>query len=389
MTSVDEGNLSTTWMWPLVSVESQTYSTIATSLDSNQGQANICLTYKYINAVVMVIISLFGILGNTMTVVTMWNTIKKNATAFLLVMLAFFDSGVLVVWMTILGVPSICSYVGGCIHYFRWSFAYIWTYLWPIGTWFHNVGTWLVVVVTFHRYLAVCVPHQVARLGSPKMARCQVVVVCIAMFLYVLPRVFDEKVVTKEDGSGNTRVLTAMGRHKILYDIVYATILHYIIIYVLPFGALILMTYKLIVSHKEHRAKIKMLSRSKREEIDLTLTLLVVVFIFMVCQLTNPIRRLLVAVYPREERGCGSVYSFYQPISSNVLILNNATNFIVYCVFSRRFRRNLRVRLHRLIGRGSKVEPSTTGMNNTLETSNSIQLDVAPPANLDTLDPGP
>ena len=44
---------------------------------------------------------------------------------------------------------------------------------WPMATISHMAGVWTVVVVTFHRYMAVCLPHHVKKFANLSAARYQ------------------------------------------------------------------------------------------------------------------------------------------------------------------------------------------------------------------------
>jgi len=44
---------------------------------------------------------------------------------------------------------------------------------WPVATISNMVAVWTVVVVTFHRYVAVCKPHHVKTFANIRVARYQ------------------------------------------------------------------------------------------------------------------------------------------------------------------------------------------------------------------------
>jgi len=44
---------------------------------------------------------------------------------------------------------------------------------WPMATMSHMAGVWTVVVVTLHRYIAVCLPHDVVKFANLRVARWQ------------------------------------------------------------------------------------------------------------------------------------------------------------------------------------------------------------------------
>ena len=103
-----------------------------------------------------------------------------------------------------------------------------------------------------------------------------------------------------------------------------------------------------------------MTSRSRAED-DVTTSLVVVVLVFLVCQLMNPIRRLMAEILPASQRGCPSDYLFFSNVSSTFVILNSSVNFEIYTVCGRRFRQRL---LRLLLRKGGQVGPTT--MTNTM-----------------------
>ena len=53
-------------------------------------------------------------------------------------------------------------------------YPYLNVALFPLATASHMAGVWTVTVVTLHRYIAVCLPHHVAKFASLRVARLQV-----------------------------------------------------------------------------------------------------------------------------------------------------------------------------------------------------------------------
>jgi len=50
---------------------------------------------------------------------------------------------------------------------------YVDVIFWPMATMSHMAGVWTVVVVTLHRYIAVCLPHHVVKFANLRVARWQ------------------------------------------------------------------------------------------------------------------------------------------------------------------------------------------------------------------------
>lgn len=101
-----------------------------------------------------------------------------------------------------------------------------------------------------------------------------------------------------------------------------------------------------------------------RAEQDVTISLVVVVVVFVICQLMNPIRRVMAAIIPISQRQCPSDYLYFSSISTTFIIFNSSVNFAIYCVCGKRFRHRL-IRL--LCRRFAKIGPTTT--TNTKDSS--------------------
>lgn len=70
-------------------------------------------------------------------------------------------------------------------------FAAIESYGWSLASVVHMLATWLVVLVTFHRYVAVCHPHKNKAIASIKSARLQALVIVVATAVFNVSRFFE------------------------------------------------------------------------------------------------------------------------------------------------------------------------------------------------------
>ncbi len=300
--------------------------------------------------IVLGVLLLVGLFGNTLTCVTFWSSRKKNATSFILIWLAFFDTGTLLVYFIMIAVPVYGYYVGIQSRFLAYDFAYMNAYVWPLGTSFHLASTWMVVLVTFNRFIAVCHPHKVKQYCLMTKTRFQVGTITVASFVFNIPRWVDEVVAPSDDGKRNL-VLPRDFMRQQGYELAYNVVLYYLLICVIPFLMLLGMTYLLAVALRDARSRRQEMTRAKREEEDLTVTLVAIVVVFIVCQTPNPIRRAMKALIPPENRGCDSAYNYFGIFTTCMICVNSATNFILYWLFNPRFRRTFRHRLRWLSGR--------------------------------------
>ena len=66
-----------------------------------------------------------------------------------------------------------------------------------------------------------------------------------------------------------------------------------------------------------------------------------VVVVFIVCQVFNPIRRLLMFLVPPGQQKCWSFFSLFSPFSGTAVLVNSAGNFFIFVLVAKGFRRQV------------------------------------------------
>ena len=306
---------------------------------------------------------LMGLIGNALTMRILWSDCKKSATVFLLFCLAMADSMLLLVYGVIGLPPAALRFMGRSVEALKLSTEIV-AYFSPSGATSIMISMGLTVVVTWQRYLSVCMPYKVKTYGSLKLARIQALAVVLFSLVFNFPRWFEYKVGYDVPKPGLTALVpTSLFKNK-TYEILYGIILYYLMFYILPMGALSYMTFNLV--RALHQARIKRMamvgsssqsSRNRAKE-ELTISLVVVVIVFICCQFFGPVRRILIYFYPGStSRQCGGVLFYFEAISLGATVTNSAINFIIYILCARRFRNQMRALC--LCGR-QKVHPEVT-----------------------------
>jgi len=104
----------------------------------------------------------------------------------------------------------------------------------------------------------------------------------------------------------------------------------------------------------------ELVTRKAQAENDMTKTLVAVVLVFMVCQVLNPIRRIMMALTPISELGCGSTYFYFAYMSTPIIVLDASSHFFIYSLCNKRFVEKLSQKWRRLVYRATvspAVEP--------------------------------
>ena len=170
---------------------------------------------------------------------------------------------------------------------------------------------------------------------SVKNAQICISSIVVITILYYIPNFSKYKIVW--NGSRLVPVLTFDHKNSQAYFI-YNVPIYYTVIYIIPFTLLITLTVYLLRDLSRIRQRRQIMSVSKRDETDVTITLVAIVLVFMICQLANPVRRLVLALVTEEETKCGYFYFYLRTFTTCLVAVNSAVNFVVYCLCGRRFR---------------------------------------------------
>ncbi|KAK2140182.1 hypothetical protein LSH36_1450g00003 [Paralvinella palmiformis] len=265
--------------------------------------------------------------------------------------LAVVDTLVLWVWVNQVAVPALCAVTGRCMHY-ELTKPFLLAYLWPVGSTVHMMATWSIVSITFTRFVSVCWSARATHLNSRRNVMIRLCSMHVFCLIFNVPRFFERYVFT--DGNGRPRVARSTVASTLLFNYGYQVFLYYLVIYIIPLTLVIYFTVRLYSSLRQWNKKREDMTAKARDNHDLTFSLVIVVVVFVICQLANPIRRLLVAIYPNTEYICGSIYFYYKSWVSILVNFNSASNFFIFCLCGVGFRR----RLVQMCFRRGSVEPS-------------------------------
>ena len=125
-------------------------------------------------------------------------------------------------------------------------------------------------------------------------------------------------------------------------------------VFFIPLMILIILTYKLRCAVKRAKVQKKTLitrmsqsnamsghlgGRSRVFD-DVTPALVCVMMAFMVCQMFNPVQRLLKYLIPPEKQTCWSFFFVFSPFSGTAVLFNSAVNFVILVLVAKEFRRH-------------------------------------------------
>ena len=285
-----------------------------------------------------------GIIGNTISFSVLWRDNSKTATAYILRALAVADSLVLMVAMPLYVLSNVHPYTGWLKSCYDMYVNFV-PYLWPCYLMPYTATILLTVLVSLNRYFAVCKLHRAQDFCSTASARKHVASIAIFSILYNIPRFFEyEKSIICVGHNSTQEVFdTSAFAENILYRIIYANVLYFIVMHGGPLLSLAFLNYKLIQALKKRQRIRHEMGKGLKNgyQQDITLVLVVVIFVFMFCQTPTFVDHVLWTVVDETDRSCGHWHYYYTAIADLLAILNSSVNFLIYILTSRKFRQLL------------------------------------------------
>ena len=302
--------------------------------------------------------------GNCLTCFIVWRDRKTSAMSLLLINLAIVDTLILFIWTSQTAIPAFCNYFSGCLLYDRIKRA-VWAYGWPFGTTVQLMGTWSIVSITFSRFVSVCWPSRAPHLNSRYQITMRTLAIHMGCIVFSSFRFAEVYIVY--DKNGNMIYRKTVLASSVIYKYLYRIVLYYCITYLMPLSLLVYFTVRLCTNLRAMNKKRQEMTKKAKERSDLTFSLVVVVVVFIICQLPNPIRRLLYVIHGPFRMGCGYPNFYFSSWAVIFVNFNSACNFFIFCLCSPGFRRQLK----QMVARRRRVQPlvsSTTVHGGSINT---------------------
>ncbi|ELT96094.1 hypothetical protein CAPTEDRAFT_195618 [Capitella teleta] len=283
----------------MATISTQVYSTesgveLQQELDLSQFYS--CILYYFIfGSCIGGLLIVFGLAGNGITIVIMGRERKKSATINCLFMLAIADSFVLLTYGFIvipMGLRKLAYGLWSGHNYEFTSFIYAV----EVARIFNQVSAFIIMLVTFQRYVSVCLPHRAKQLCSVRLVNILTGISYIASILFFLPNFFTYVLVK----NSVTHRYYAESQPLVLsstFQILYATLATGLVTYVIPVSTLSFMSIQILGSITAQNKTMRQTVHRNQVRKDLTLSSIAIVVIFTICQSFMFIRRVLMWVY--------------------------------------------------------------------------------------------
>ncbi len=312
------------------------------SVQAAQPVNQTCRLFDFFISVVLVGVScLLGFMGNLLSIIVLRRDPRTSVTLFLLTVLAVVDFLFLIPMTLLFVVPGVCRFLWNCPLVVRNTLPYIDRYTWAVASMTHTATVYVTLLVTIHRYISVCRPHEAAKLSTLRTAKRQVILVSVFAVVFNIPRFLEFNVETAELGE-STRTWTPIGENP-WYQVVYKNICFYLLMYIIPLTTLIILSAKLTRTLKARRRyRYRVSLRRHVKEDNTTFVLIIIVAIFIVCQTPTPFQRLFYTIFGKDGRKCGHFFFYFEKFADYLAVLNSCVNFMIYVIFAPGFRQTLR-----------------------------------------------
>ena len=212
-----------------------------------------CLLYTFMMSVVVTEgLCIFGIVGNILTLLVFSKFNKgqsdkrtRSSAPLLLSALAISDGSLLVSLFIVKSIPSFISFTKVNPKFFvSYIFYFLMIYGWNMVDVSQCINTWITVLVTMHRFIAIVSPHKTAIHCTYTKARLYLLITLILIIFFEVPIFFDYEI-EKIRISASESIYVAVNReqaHNYWYQLLYKTTFYYVIMYIIPWFVLAIMT---------------------------------------------------------------------------------------------------------------------------------------------------
>ncbi|XP_014479693.1 PREDICTED: FMRFamide receptor-like [Dinoponera quadriceps] len=335
------------------------------------------LTRFIIYGVLTNLIGVFGILGNTVSMIVLSRPQMKSSINFLLIGLASSDNMLIITAILIFGLTGIDT-CGITLFYNYSTFVLpkIFKLVFLLICTARIATVYLTLAVTVERYIAVCHPLKARSFCTYGRARMAVLVITVFSFLYNLPKFWEVELHEQIHWKYNITVYcmsVSELRKNAYYVHLYINWLYLIVYSLFPFVSLVIFNTAIYRRVKQANKDLKKLSHQQRSEIRLATMLLCVVIVFLICNILPLISNIFETFVE------GGPPSLMVRFGHFLVFVNSSINFIIYIILGETFKKTfLKIFLscwrQKQKFRQDSIESQTTNVSIVSSTSN-IELD--------------
>lgn len=196
----------------------------------------------WMSGIVLNIVGVIGILGNILSMVILSRPQMRSSINYLLIGLARCDTVLIITSMFLFGFRSIYPYTGYLFFYNYYIYPQIVPYVFPLGTAAQTASSYLTLMVSLERYVAVCHPLRARALCTYGRSKFYVIFCIVFAVLFNFVKLFETRV--KAYDSKTLGLIFCVGSTGLRNDTQYITIyIHWcylIVNYFIPFLGLLI-----------------------------------------------------------------------------------------------------------------------------------------------------
>ncbi|KAI6225489.1 FMRFamide receptor [Aphelenchoides fujianensis] len=277
-----------------------------------------------------------GICGNLLSLVLFLR--HSSSVNILLSALSICDAGLLLCAIPVFILPNLAIWPdqNALLNFLSYTlkFAY------PLNLMLQTCSISIMCLITLERWIAVCKPLQVRIWCTARSSRRALLLVVIFAFCYNAIRFFEYRIVETPTGMVYERYLRDVQRFPI-YVIGYYTALYLLTHFLIPFGIILFANVYVIRSMVILTRARRALTRQQEREQRTTLMLLTITLLFAFTNALPFILNLAECIKRDLFEAESTAWLAYQlnDLSNLLVILNSSTTWIIYVIFSARYRK--------------------------------------------------
>nr|KAG5704471.1 hypothetical protein BaRGS_003782 [Batillaria attramentaria] len=308
--------------------------------------------WYYINGLAGTSIAIFGLIGNTVSIVILTRRTMRNSTSILLIFMGMFDNVFLLLNLMIQTFPFIFAVHNICPEYI-YVRQFLFKSFYAVVHMGHTGTIYMTMLVTVERAMVVMRPLRAKYICTRRRAVLVSLGVLVWAVIYNIPRCLEygTQVIHQEvDPASNlttTEIIVGKTQfaHSNFYNVHYLVYFNSVFHFILPFLVICTLNAMIVARLVSRRRNVPRNQRSNvqaENEVKLTIMVLSLTVVFCVCQLFAAIELIIVQLekdYKAELGHCSEPCEAFSAFAETMTIVNSATNFLLYSIFGEKFRR--------------------------------------------------
>lgn len=295
----------------------------------------------YIWGVVGNIIVVYGIIGNILAILVLRYRLMRSFTFYYLIFLVVYDTGVLLV-MILLMVFFIIYLEKNILMEYYFVSVYMNQYLYFFVLVVQIGIVYIIVGFIIERYIVVCYFFKVVNICIKFRIKRIIILIFVCLVIYNVFRFFEYIVVEIWNFSLNRLVseliIIILGSN-IDFKKIYFICLQLVVMFLGSFVFIFIFNIQFMWVVKNVKKIRNRMSTNVVKEANLIIMLIAVIVVFFFCQFFFIVDNILWIMFDKSKFQCSLYYIRLIFIINLMVIVNFVVNFILYCVFGKRFRR--------------------------------------------------